>query len=427
MADDVTIYTYGNNVKLSEHFYSDDFKCPYSKTIKISKRLVELLEKFYSRGVTLHLTCAYRSEEYNKILIDQGYMASKTSLHLQGKAADICGYDRDGKMLSLADICCLAQLCGAEGIGIMKTNVHVDVRGYKCYFHENYASGKHESVADVYAFFDTTKEAFAAKYPIVASNLAGVTGKYRLVINSLAAADVSANSVTMSAEVTDKFDNFGWCYSLNGSKDLVPVTVGGSNFTFTIGNLNPNSFYTVALVAKEGYYQYSSVEGGDNTERIPMVIQSNENDFSSNTLKIRTSRRTLQGVKSVSARFSFEDNLLNSECDLSIDKSGSTSADGYRISLIINGIQVAYDDSILASNKTTAKFRLNKFATKGVTLHIDDLIQIGVTPFVGSKTFSPNSTVYSPAVSIQAKAKKVDKIYVKAGDAFKRLVLNRCK
>lgn len=116
---------------LSAHFqihefssYSDEIGLT-TDDILIEPKLIDLLESIYA-----HLDCS-------SIIVTSGYrdytfemyLAGFCGYHNKGMAADIVCYDKQKNPISSKDVCCAAQSCGANGIGLIGPySVHVDVR-----------------------------------------------------------------------------------------------------------------------------------------------------------------------------------------------------------------------------------------------------------------------------------------------------------
>ena len=125
------------NVYLSPHFQVKEFACKDgSDTIKINTALITALEKLYDRldCRAINITSGYRTPSHSAAV--GGY---RTDQHTKGNAADITCKKKDGSLFSSNQICCaLEDMNHNGGVGrINKTYaVHVDVRGYKCWFDE---------------------------------------------------------------------------------------------------------------------------------------------------------------------------------------------------------------------------------------------------------------------------------------------------
>lgn len=115
-------YSKNDNSKLSENFSLSEFHCHCSrcKFTYLDSDLVDYLqEKRTYLNRSIHLNCGYRCSDHNK---EVG--GKSGSMHLVGKAADIVVPDMS--IDEMADV-----FSDANGLGIYKTFIHVDVRGYK--------------------------------------------------------------------------------------------------------------------------------------------------------------------------------------------------------------------------------------------------------------------------------------------------------
>lgn len=88
----------------------------------IHPKLLEVLNAIRSEvGIPIVINSGYRCPEHNA---EVG--GSPKSQHVEGTAADIRWKDMD-----VDDAALIADYCGADGIGVYSTFVHVDVRGVK--------------------------------------------------------------------------------------------------------------------------------------------------------------------------------------------------------------------------------------------------------------------------------------------------------
>ncbi len=135
----VKTYSYkkDKNLKLSEHFAVWEFRCKDgTDTILINTELIDILEKLfkYLDCKKIDIISGYRTSSYSPKV--GGY---STDQHTKGNAADFKCMKKDGTYYSSNEICCaLEDLNHKGGIGRINktTNVHVDSRGYKCWFDE---------------------------------------------------------------------------------------------------------------------------------------------------------------------------------------------------------------------------------------------------------------------------------------------------
>ncbi|RLI98580.1 MAG: peptidase M15 [Candidatus Aenigmatarchaeota archaeon] len=116
--------------KLSKNFNSNEFDCRCSKCDEtyIDNELVEFLQSLRDKIKTpIVITNAYRCKAHNEYLIREGYLASRKSQHLKGRAADLVlphGMHVD-------DFANMAIKIGFRGVGKYDWGIHVDVRRAK--------------------------------------------------------------------------------------------------------------------------------------------------------------------------------------------------------------------------------------------------------------------------------------------------------
>lgn len=112
-----------NNIQISKNFKLKEFECKDgSQLVKIDSQLLYKLQALRDLiGKPIIINSGYRTKEYNKRV-----GGSPNSQHLKGKAADI-----KVKGIKPADLAKKAEKVGFDGIGIYKTFIHVDTRGYK--------------------------------------------------------------------------------------------------------------------------------------------------------------------------------------------------------------------------------------------------------------------------------------------------------
>ena len=114
-------------MKLSEHFDSNEFKCPCCGKSDISENFVQRLEQLFA------------AIGADKIIISSGIRCSNYSvkvggfaddMHVKGGAADLIVY-KDGKPMSSFAVAAIAEDLGLfNGIGIIDSSyLHLDIRG----------------------------------------------------------------------------------------------------------------------------------------------------------------------------------------------------------------------------------------------------------------------------------------------------------
>lgn len=139
----ITTYKYSKakNKKLSKHFSVYEF-APinkvngklYSDDVKVSNRLIQLLEKIYNdfNCSKIIITSGYRTKE-----LDIAVGGSGQGQHCLGKACDFIAYRANGEMIPSKEICIYLEKLGmVYGIGfISRWATHVDTRPITAKWH----------------------------------------------------------------------------------------------------------------------------------------------------------------------------------------------------------------------------------------------------------------------------------------------------
>lgn len=109
--------------KVSSHFRVSEFRCHHCGEFKLSRRLVDALEKLRHKcgNVPVHVRSGYRCPEWNQRV--GGVPGSK---HLSGEAADIVVAGKEP--VEVAEIAEEIAEFRHGGIGTYQNFVHVDVR-----------------------------------------------------------------------------------------------------------------------------------------------------------------------------------------------------------------------------------------------------------------------------------------------------------
>ena len=152
-------YPYNSTERLSEHFTANEFKCKCGGThdFMVDTELIEKLElireKLNCSKITV--TSGFRCVQHDKNVGGSG-----TGQHTKGKAADICCYDKQGKVISSKLVCCIAQDIEFRGIANINqayTYTHVDVRNGKWHGDEIHGNSYCIPVSDFYEYFGIKK------------------------------------------------------------------------------------------------------------------------------------------------------------------------------------------------------------------------------------------------------------------------------
>ena len=152
-------FNYNENVRLSEHFNSIEFRCKCGKihNYTVDTNLIDKLERLYSalnasKGI---ISSGYRCTTHDRAVGGNGY-----GQHTKGTACDIIFYDKNNKPISSKIVSCKAQDLGFGGIANINTAytyTHLDVRsGYKYYGNEIY--GTNTVTNNFYTYYGITKD-----------------------------------------------------------------------------------------------------------------------------------------------------------------------------------------------------------------------------------------------------------------------------
>lgn len=155
----VKTYSYSDNSQLTEHFSVREFRCKCGKShsILINTDLAEKLEKLHKA-----LICKY-------IIINSGHRCSAHDIavggsgsgqHVNGNAADIVCYDKNGKPISSKIVSCAAQdigFCGIANIDSSYTATHVDVRSGSKWLGDETVTTAYSVCSDFYSYYKLSK------------------------------------------------------------------------------------------------------------------------------------------------------------------------------------------------------------------------------------------------------------------------------
>lgn len=145
---------YGDNIQITTHFNSSEFKCPHCRKIIISNQLINKLEEIFMaiNASKCLVSSGYRCYTYDK---SQNGFAGK---HSEGLAVDCIFYDKDGKIVPSKIICCIAYELGFSGVALINNNyTHLDIRT-NGYYRGDERKGNSSYWNDPYKYFNLTKE-----------------------------------------------------------------------------------------------------------------------------------------------------------------------------------------------------------------------------------------------------------------------------
>lgn len=155
----INTYKYDDNVQLSQHFKSKEFRCKCGEQhdFKVDSELIEQLEKLFTalNCSKIIVTSGYRCAAHDKNVGGSG-----TGQHTLGNAADVCCYGQDGQPISSKLVSCAAQDLGFGGIANINrsyTYTHLDTRTGKKYFGDETKS-RNSVTTDFYKYYGLQKQ-----------------------------------------------------------------------------------------------------------------------------------------------------------------------------------------------------------------------------------------------------------------------------
>ncbi len=153
-------YKSDKDVKLSQHFDVGEFRSHANGVITTDVILIdeewitlaENLIKKLNAGKAI-ITSGYRDSKCDKLVGGSG-----KGMHVEGKAADVIFYKKDGTIFDTKLVSCYAQDIGFGGIArISNTAIHLDTRKGKKYFGDETKS-LNTVTDDFYKYYNIKKE-----------------------------------------------------------------------------------------------------------------------------------------------------------------------------------------------------------------------------------------------------------------------------
>ncbi len=138
----VKSYCKNEQKQLSKNFKLSEFHCHCKnrecKKTLVDEELVNRLQYMRERAdINVNLNSAYRCAKHNRSV-----GGSKTSKHMQGRAADVVV-----KGMKAADMAKLAVEAGFRGVILYSNRVHVDTRLTDTFYHRDYNGGRYTKPA----------------------------------------------------------------------------------------------------------------------------------------------------------------------------------------------------------------------------------------------------------------------------------------
>lgn len=127
----MAVINYPSGTQITAHFNSNEFRCPHCGVTRLSRELVDKLERLFDvvHASKCIISSGYRCPYYDTA---QNGFAGR---HSEGLAADCCYYDKYGKPIPSKIICCVAFDLGFTGIAyITEYYTHLDIRKNGTYY-----------------------------------------------------------------------------------------------------------------------------------------------------------------------------------------------------------------------------------------------------------------------------------------------------
>lgn len=148
------VINYPAGTQITTHFNSSEFRCPHCGNIRISKELVDKLERLFD---VVHASKCIISSGYRCTYYDtqQNGFAGR---HSEGLAVDCCYYDKYGKPIPSKVICCVAFDLGFTGIAyITEYYTHLDIRKNGTYYGDE-SRGNASYWTNPYDYFHVSRD-----------------------------------------------------------------------------------------------------------------------------------------------------------------------------------------------------------------------------------------------------------------------------
>lgn len=126
------VLKYKSNIQITQHFNSNEIRCPHCGIIKIAPQLLDKLENLFNQlnASKCIISSGYRCATYDKL--KNGFAGR----HSEGLAIDCCFYDDENKMIPSKIVICVA-FDLKQFNGIAKINdyyTHLDIRTFGKYY-----------------------------------------------------------------------------------------------------------------------------------------------------------------------------------------------------------------------------------------------------------------------------------------------------
>lgn len=221
--------------------------------------------------------------------------------------------------------------------------------------------------------------------------------------------ETTAIDAKITFNTDDTFNKYTWSYTLTNIKTNTTSNesfeVKSTSFEVKLPDLTPNNTYFLELLAKDEF---------GNEIKVPGVLFSTAQDYPGVAESVAFNLQE--------AKVSFLPNTWGKYTNRS---------NGYRISVVVNGIEVAYKD--IFSNDAALvqlhdKMTYNAASLiKLVSLNSGDCVQLGVQPWVkdeyNNKIAAEPGPRYSKSTRIEPELTPIDKLFLNTRGVHQRVML----
>ena len=236
-----------------------------------------------------------------------------------------------------------------------------------------------------------------------------------ILINRAAITKTTVTSVSIELDLSDNFKHYEWTYEIKTLKDNKKFlsnkfTVSKNKHSLTIDGLAPDRAYSVEFFAKNGSEELKK----------------------SSAIIFRTLKNKPNQVKNIT--FEVDSNTLidRIKCTITVVEPAKQPA-GYRVSLLVNGYEVGYSDSLIEPTKN--ELTIKNIYLEDILMELDlnikelkqnDIIQLGINAWIkDDKTyvFAEATPKCSNSIYLRPYLQQVDKAHVKVENNFKHAIL----
>ena len=239
------------------------------------------------------------------------------------------------------------------------------------------------------------------------------------LINDFTISSVAATKVEATLVASKKFKDYSWSYNITSLDDNKVISksfiMKKKKTKLSIEGLKPNTGYILEVIA----------------------VDDKKNELRSPSLHVSTSQDYPSAISGLVVDLNKESNLLKRTCNVSFSPPKSWGAyaenrqkKGYRVSLVVNGKVVNYNDSLITFNKSDATVNkeliLSELADNSI-LDYENLLQIGIQSWVkdehGNLIFNSKHPKCSKPIYLRRDRRIIGKLFLKIKNTYKRALL----